>query len=212
MDNQQGVAQIQLKDGRVTSGRWDDFEAVGERPTENIVIADAASERIHTMPEEWLRSRVRGWMNITESPNLDFWIGTYTSEGRWISCSSRDNNYVPMMHRVEYARNICRLVNRHCAQGGAWLAGWIRGGHEFYLLWKDPDGDISVPIECDKPFTELMGWKNDVWVMHCNNALKIKREIDEVAEVSPSQQVKLAQGQPMDTEKHLNEAAPQIIL
>lgn len=205
---------IGLNDGRVTSGKWDDFEAVGNKPTERIIVADS-SDQVHDMPEQWLRSRVRGWMEMSESPDMDYWIGTWTAEGqrsKWICCSSRDNQYVPMLHRVEFARRVCRAVNKHAANGGAWLAGWIRGGHEFYLLWKDEAGDIAVPLECDKPFIYIMGWSLDVWIMHCNDAITVKREIDRDTEIAKSQQVKLAQGEKMNETKHLSEAAPQIIV
>lgn len=204
------TVKIQLPDGRTSSARWDDFETVGEKPTENIVTADSAAQ-VHEMPETWLRSRVRGWMELRESPGLDFWIGTYTADGmnsRWIFCSSRQDNYVPLMHRVVYARDVCRYINRHCAYGGAWLTGWIRGGNEFYLLWKDPDGDIAIPLECDKPFVQILGWPMDVWAQHCNDAIKLRHDWLEAMELSKSQQVKLAQGQSMDTASHLA-AAPE---
>jgi hypothetical protein len=205
--------KILLPDGRVTSGRWDDFEAVGDRPTEKIVVADRA-DQVHDMPETWLRARVRGWMNLTVSPDMDFWIGTYTSNGsnsRWIYCSSRDDTYVPLLHRVDYARRVCRGVNQRCANGGAWLAGWIRGGHEFYLLWKEADGDLAVNLECDKPFTHIVGWTIDDWAQHCVDAMKLQRDWTEAMELTNGQVARLAQGQRMDEQAHLQRAPEQTI-
>lgn len=214
---------IQLPTGQITSGRWDDFEAVGNNPTEKIIVADTGTQ-IHDMPEQWLRSRVRGWMELIESPNLakegeapmnDYWIGTYTADGRnskWISCSSRNDQYVPMMHRVEFARDVCREVNKYASNGGAWLTGWIKGGHEFYLLWKDPDGDIAIPLECSQPYSQIIGWGKSPWVVHCQNAIEAWRDIYKAAEIKQSQQRKLAQGEKMDVDKHLATAAPQLIV
>lgn len=209
-----GTVRVALPDGRTSSVRWDDIEAAGINPPADIVTADVA-EQTHEMPEAWLRARVRGWMELSESPGEDFWIGTYTAGGassRWIQCSSNKDRYVPMQHRVVMAREVCRALNKHCAHGGAWLTGWIRGGGVFYMLWKDPDGDIAVPIDCEKPFTEISKWAMEDWVRIGDEAVKARNEIYAVAEIKNTQQVKLAQGQDLDMPAQFRAAPKQEIL
>lgn len=193
---------------RSTSLRWDDVEHFGgvvpDQP--RIIVDERLASSVQEMPEQWLRSRVRGWMELTESPDLDFWIGTYAGR-QWIWCSSRGDSYAPLQHRIDYARGVCKHLNRACAHGGAWLTGWIRGGHEFYALWKDPDGDISIPLECDVPFTQLIGWSNYNWEQHANGAIEVWRRFQEAIDASPDQKKSLAQGQRVSA-THLKEAPP----
>ena len=47
---------------------------------QTIILADKIDAAGHSMPEAWLRSRVRGWMQV-ESPGEVWWIGTYTADG-----------------------------------------------------------------------------------------------------------------------------------
>lgn len=204
----EGVS-VQLPSGQATSLRWDDVEHLGGvvPDTPRLITDERLNQAVHEMPEQWLRARVRGWMELSESPNLDYWIGTYTAEGKWISCSSRDNAFAPLQHRIDYARRLCRHVNKACAHGGVWLVGWIRGGHEFYLLWKDQDGDLRCPIECDRPFTALVGWSFYNWEQHCNGAIEMVLEHDRYLELKAGQSKKLAQGERVSA-NHLNEAPP----
>ena len=189
--------RIQLPDGRTTSGRWDDIETgnLSEKQAPKIIVDEKLNEAIHELPENWLRARVRGWMNLNESPDQDWWVGTYTADGRWIWASSNQDTYTPLMHRVEFARRVCRFINKNCAHGGAWLAGWIRGGHEFYLLWKDPDGDIQIPLEFGQPFTVLNGWTNNDIAEHCEQAHAVWVEWHRNLDKTGSQEKKLAQGE-----------------
>lgn len=203
---------VHVSSERATALRWDDIEFMGYvggpvSEVRRIVTDEKISEALHDMPEQWLRSRVRGWMELAESPDLDFWIGTYTEDGKWIFCSSRQDTFAPLEHRIDYARRICRHLNRICAHGGVWLAGWIRGGHEFYLLWKDADGDIQIPIECDRPFTLLQGWTLYNWEQQAENAYKVWSEFRKNMEFGRGQNRKLAQGEETSA-THLQEAPP----
>jgi hypothetical protein len=128
---------------------------------------------LHTLPEQWLRARFRGWLTMIESPDLNFWAGCYTADGKWICCSSNQDGWHPNDRRMNYAMNVNRHINRHASHGGAWMTGWIKGGHVFYLCWKDPDGDIQIPIECDKPFVVLKNYTHFDWERHCNAAYSV---------------------------------------
>lgn len=158
------------------------------------IIEDRISAPGHNMPEAWLRARVRGWMEV-ESPDALYWIGSYSADGKWIFCSSWRDTYRPTDYRMKYAQDVGRHLNREASAGGAWLVGWIRGGHEFYLLWKDPDGDIQIPIEAKKPWIVLQRYTLDDWLKHATAALGVWSEWKRTMEYTNNQTVKLAQGQ-----------------
>lgn len=203
-----------LKPGVFTTpdepSRIDDAIFEGRRPgpleehKPGIIVAERIEGQIHTLDEKWLRSRVRGFMHI-ESPELDFWVGCYTREGKWIYCSSRADAWHPSDQRVSYALKVCQYVNKHLAGGGAWLVGWIRGGRTFYLLWKDADGDIQIPIEAEKPFAELATYRVDHWLQHCAQAVGVWAEWKKNLELGRGQDKKLAQGEAVSKD-HLKEA------
>jgi hypothetical protein len=175
-----------------------------------IIVADRISDAGHEMPETWLRARVRGWMQLVESGGMDFWIGTYTDDGKWIWCSSANDTWAPSVARQEYARRVCAVLNREAAHGGAWLVGWTKGGREFYLLWKDKDGDIQIPIECNKPFFILSKWSPQDWVRQAEVAIGIWKEWKRDLELADGQEKKVAQGEPVSP-LHFENAPEQTI-
>jgi hypothetical protein len=168
---------------------------MGHDDRANIILSDRIDGASHGMPEAWLRARVRGWMERHESPGMAFWIGAYADSGKWIFCSSAKDTYRPARELMKYAQDVCRHLNRECSGGGAWLAGWIRHGHEFYLLWKDSDGDIQIPIEANKPWIVLRNYTLDDWLKHATAALGVWSEWKKNMDLGKGQTVKLAQGQ-----------------
>ena len=180
-------------------------ESLGESGSSIALVSDKAVKHLHEMPETWLRSRVRGWMELCESPDLAYWIGTYTAEGKWIYCSSNVDTYMPKQFRQVYAMDVCRYLNRQCNFGGAWLAGWFRGGREFYLLWKDQDGDIQIPIESNLPFIALQKWRLSSWEQHACTAYAVYSENKANNEIKGRDTVKVAQGE-KTSDQHLANA------
>lgn len=179
---------------------------------QSLILTDKVGDAGHVMDEGWIRSRVRGWMETIESPNMDYWIGTYNAEGKWIYGSSNGNLFAPRHYKQSYAMRVCLFLNRQASYGGVWLAGWIRGGVEFYLLWKDEDGDIKCPIECSAPYSALeRGWTPEVWEKHAHSAIGVVKGFDENMEHGRGQKVKLAQGEKISS-KHLQEAAKYVPL
>jgi hypothetical protein len=182
------------------SARHDDQLFLGDRgEAAPIIVTDKIEAPGHVMPEEWLRSRVRGWMmhenQLPDGQVLAFWIGAYTADGQWIYCSSDADSWAPQGYRQEYARRVNAHLNRECAFGGAWLTGWVRGGREFYLLWKDKDGDLQIPMECDKPFIALGKWSVEDWERQAVTAWNAWREFHKNLELGKGQEKKVAQGE-----------------
>ena len=175
--------------------RIDDHAFTGEAQPAGVIVAEKLPSGGHQLPEQWLRARVRGWMEITESPGLAFWIGTYTADGKWIYCSSDTDFWRPAQFRIDYAMKVCRHLNQHVPFDGAWLVGWIRGGREFYLLHKDRDGDIQIPIECDKPFIAIRDWLPTDWEKIAATAHLQWVQWQKNMEYNRSQQKAVAQGE-----------------
>lgn len=175
-----------------------------------IIVPDRISGPSHSLNEGWLRSRVRGWMELVESAGLAYWIGTYTADGKWIYCSSSTDLFQPKAFRQEYARSVVRHLNAQISTGGAWLAGWVRGGREFYLLWKDADGDIQIPIECDKPFIVLRNYTVTDWERHATVALGIWSEHRKNMEFGRGQQKNVAQGEKVSEGHEAN--VPKVVM
>lgn len=180
------------------AGRLDDLLFVGEQARElkpNLIITDKIDAPGHHMPEAWLRSRVRGWMESIESPGEAYWIGAYTAEGLWIYCSSERDSWAPQGYRQDYARKVNAHLNRQCQFDGAWLTGWVRGGREFYLLWKDKDGDLQIPIEANKPFISLSKYTVEDWERHACTAWATWSEHHKNLELGKGQNKLVAQGE-----------------
>lgn len=197
-------------------GRYDDLVYTGERDeTPGIAIAEKLGAGGHVMPEQWLRARVRGWMqteNLYQDGAaygvLSWWLGTYTADGRWVYCSSEQDAYIPKPYRVEYAMRVARHLNLHALpHGGVWFAGWSGGGRTFYLLWKDADGSIQIPIECDKSFMAIKGWTPAVWEAQAMVALDRWREFHRNMDYGKGQQKKNAQGEPLSAGHAMSEPA-----
>lgn len=164
-----------------------------------VLIADKITdkitgERLHSLPDSWLGARVVGWM-YSETPG-NWWVTGYLSDGK-MKCASSKVGYAPSMLKQEFALKVLRAVNRHCNFGGAWLAGFLDKDYleEFYLLWKDEDGDIRIPIEYPCPFESLLGCKLDKFCEDAAEAHPIYTEWKRDMDYSKSQLVKRAQGE-----------------
>lgn len=155
-----------------------------------LLSEDAGGER-HTVAEKDLRSRVRGWL-ILESNWNPFWACADRPDGKLIVTGYQ--NCLPPIAKQEYARNVMRHLNKTIANNGAWVAAWLYNGRRFYLLWKDHDGDIQIPIECDKPFFIIREWTMDEWFKHATAALGIWSEFHKNLDAGKGQQKKVAQG------------------
>lgn len=178
------------------------MQAADDTADSQVVLADQIGAPGHHVPEAWLRARVRGWMELIESPDSDFWIGTYTADGKWIYCSSHGDTWAPHPSKQNFAMKVCRHLNMHCNGGGAWLAGWRFGNREFYLLQKDADGDLSIPIEVGQPFSVIREWPLHIWENHATAALGVAEEFKRAPETTKAQMVKVAQGEHVSKEHY----------
>lgn len=165
-----------------------------------------AEQNLHALPDEWMGARVRGWMMV-EAKGSDWWICGIQRDGRFRYASFPETAAMHEDHR-EHARKVCRHINKHAALGGTWLCGYI--GQMFYMLWKDQDGDIQVPIEfgadgMPMPLNRFLEHDMDDFAEHCLQAHGVWFRLHARIEYKAGQQVKLAQGQ-QASPRHMGEA------
>lgn len=162
-----------------------------------------AEQNTHNLPDKWLGARVSGWM-FSEAKGSEWWICAVQTDGKWRYASFPEGDACQLHHdHRELARKVCRFLNRECSHGGAWLAGWI--GQQFYMLWKDADGDIQIPIECPVPFERFKTWEMNDFAEHAEQAHRIWMEWHYRMEYGHGQRVKLAQGERLSAQ-HAEEA------
>jgi len=171
-----------------------------------------AEQNLHRLPDSWLGARVRGWM-FTEAKGSHWWVCGILASGQFKHASYPEDAPMHQDWR-EHARRVCRHVNRHAAEGGTWLAGYI--GQMFYLLWKDADGDIQIPIEFGAdgnpmPLARFHAYTMDDFAQQCLVAIDVWKEHQYRIAAVKSQGVKLAQGQQASAE-HDSEAAKYVIM
>lgn len=171
-----------------------------------------AGQNLHSLPDQWLGARVRGWM-FDEAKGSNWWVCGILADGRFKYASHPENAPMHADWR-DHARRICRHVNRHAAEGGTWLAGYI--GQMFYLLWKDRDGDIQIPIEfgaagVPMPLPRFLAYSMDDFAQQCLSAIEVWREHQYRLDMSRDQQIKLAQGQRISSD-HADEAAKYVVM
>lgn len=165
-----------------------------------IMLPEEAGGARHGVEEKDLRSRVRGWL-ILESNWNPFWCCADRPDGKLIV--SGYQNCIPPIAKQEFARDVMRHLNRTIANQGAWIVAWLYNGRRFYMLWKDKDGDIQVPIECDRPFFVLRTWNMDDFNRHAVAALGVWSEWHRNLDASKSQGKKVAQGEKLSAAHHV---------
>jgi len=148
-------------------------------------------QNTHGLPDAWLGARVRGWM-FEEARGAQWWICALQMDGKWRYASFPEPCLLHNDHR-EMARKICRFVNKCSSHGGAWLAGWI--GQQFYLLWKDRDGDLQIVEEFPLPMERLKAFEMEDFAEHCEQMIAKWKEWMYGMEHSRNQRVRLAQGE-----------------
>lgn len=144
----------------------------------------------HTLPSDLLGKRIVGWMD-DEANGQPWFICALTMEGHY-RLRSDDDMDCPDIERINLAKVICYHLNKTANHGGAWLTGWI--GEEFYMLWKDKDGDIQIPIE-SKKYDTIKEWAMSDFVEQANQAHLIWENWHKDMNYRKGQQVMLAKGE-----------------
>lgn len=169
-------------------------------------------QNLHALPDAWLGARMRGWM-FDEAKGSHWWICAIQADGKFRYASFPED---AAMHNDwrEHARKVCRHMNKHASLGGAWLCGYI--GQMFYMLWKDADGDIQIPVEfgadgVPMPLSRFLEHGMDDFLEHGLQAHAVWKEHQYRIDHSKNQRRALAQGDRVSAE-HAEEAAKYVIM
>src|SRR5574340_1449619 len=128
-----------------------------------------AVKELHNVHDRWLENRTVEWF-YSETKGK-WWICWPRHDGKPMYATYRQD-WEPSEERKEFAFKICSYINREAGEGGVWMAGYIDKDldQEFYLLWRDHDGDIQIPIEFPQQFKELSEkWSEDDFLTHCGD-------------------------------------------
>lgn len=159
----------------------------------SLILSDRGDQNTHSLPTAWLVSRLVPWM-VAESAGGHWWACVLTNDGKFLSATHDGGLTLPSEDRMKMGRDVCRHLNRQVNFGGAWQCAWI-DQMRFYMLWRDRDGDIQIPIEVDLGFDRIRTWPLETWENHAVGAWDQWREFHANMEYSKSQLVRLAQGE-----------------
>ena len=153
----------------------------------------------HSLPDEWLATRLAEWFH-KEYLGHRVWLCVLLRGGSWRYWTKLYVAGIPPSGKRQYAREVVAHLNKHCNFDGAWLAAWTGGRWErFYLLWKDSDGDIQIPLDttAETSWRTIRDWRPEVWGQHATTEHLTWRDAQETLELQDGQAVKLAQGEQM---------------
>lgn len=145
------------------------------------------TNKLHNLPDSWLTARATQWM-FSETQG-HWWLTAYTGDGHPLY-ASHPQHYLPGPEERDFAAKVCKYVNKHASFGGAWMAGFLSKDRpqQFYLLWKDKDGDIHIPIEFPQKLRTLMDkWTPDDFLYHADMAINIWNDNRKALELTSSQ-------------------------
>lgn len=150
----------------------------------------------HTVSDRQIEARLLQWM-LTEANHTNWWVCGATHDGKvvcWDSAADRRTPYLIPKDRQYYAVRVLSKLHE-LGLPGTWLVGWIDDCKRFYLLWKDDDGDIQIPIECDRSWLSLREWDMDTWASMAMTAYLQWQEMERVVDASPNQRFSPANGE-----------------
>ncbi|MRR49365.1 MAG: hypothetical protein EG825_00380 [Rhodocyclaceae bacterium] len=156
-----------------------------------IITNLTADQNTHSLDDAWLGARVRGWM-FDEAQGAQWWITALTRDGKWKEASFPEQTALHSDNK-QLARSVVRHLNTNASHGGAWLAGWI--GAQFYLLWKDRDGDFQLVEEFPISDIRLREFTLDDFAEHAEQMHSVRKEWEYNMDYGRGQRVNLAQGE-----------------
>lgn len=166
----------------------------------NIILpGHGFGHAVHGLDDRLIGARMLGWM-LSEANGTNWWICGLLKDGKIVAWDStakatddKQNLKIPK-ERELFAINVMSALVE-VAEGGTWLCAWFDDCKRFYLLWKDEDGDIQIPIECDQSWLRLSTWKPDDFCRHAAHAHATWLNLHKNMEYGAGQQIKLAKGE-----------------
>ena len=167
--------------------------------SELILPGEGFGKSVHGLDDRLIGARLLGWMTL-EANGANWWVCGLLKDGKviaWDSTAQATNKVLRLplpLDRQHFAvRALSGLVE--IGEGGTWLCAWFDNGKRFYMLWKDEDGDIQIPIEVDVGWVRLREWSAGDLVRLASQSFKTWAEIHKNMEYRKGQQIKLAKGE-----------------
>lgn len=160
-------------------------------------IITSLGKQVHGVSDQLIEARILEWM-MREANGGNWWLLGVTHDGKviaWDNGAGVQTGLQPPRDREHYALAVLSALNLELAQGGTWMVAWIDDCRRFYLLWRDADGDIQIPIDCDRSWLRFREWGVDVWLRMAGGAWQQWTEIQQNLELRPDQTVRLAAGE-----------------
>jgi hypothetical protein len=178
-------------------------------------IADRITNATHSLPTEWLMATLvphmfteAGWVfqRLDDATNLPDLNSPVIKAGtKWYVCALlADGKIIERWYpkitglrkeQMDFAHNVLRYLNSQCNFGGAWITGWLNDFHEFYLCWRDKDGDIQIPMQVADRWFQIKDWDLNDWAEHASQAHAQWLEFQRTMEWGKTELVKAAQGE-----------------
>ncbi len=160
-----------------------------------VLVGNRIGKAMHSVKDELIGARLLGWM-VRESNGANWWVAGVAGDGRLLAWDSSAQGHIePPKEKKYYAIRVITALHQLGELPGTWLVGWLDDCKRFYLLYKDQDGDIQIPIECDKSWLVIREWEMDTWVKMAVGAYGQWLEFHENMEYSKGQKIMLAAGQ-----------------
>lgn len=159
-----------------------------------IIPGEGFGKSVHGIDDRVIGARLLGWM-VRECGTANWWISGLTKDGKILAWDSTGLGTLQIpKDRQHFAVRVMSALAREASEGGLWLTAWIDDGKRFYLLWKDEDGDIQIPIEIDVAWLRLREWPMQEFIDQAAGAFKLWEEFHANMDYSRSQKIMLAKG------------------
>lgn len=160
-----------------------------------IIPGEGHGKSIHGLDDRLIGARLLGWM-VRESNGTNWWIVALAHDGKVVSWDSSGQNLLVIpKDRQHFAIRVLSALNADAGEDGLWLVAWFDDCKRFYMLWKDQDGDIQIPIESDISWLRLREWSPHDFVKQAAAAFVTWEKWHENMEYGRAQQIKLANGE-----------------
>lgn len=159
-----------------------------------IITGEGFGKAVHGIDDRVIGARLLGWM-VRECGAANWWICGLTKDGKVLAWDSTGQGtlFIPK-DRQHFAMRVLSALAHEASEGGLWLVAWIDDGKRFYLLWKDEDGDIQIPIEIDVGWLRLREWPMQEFVDQAATAFQVWERMHANMDYGRGQQIMLAKG------------------
>lgn len=168
--------------------------------TNGTIVLPAAPEyfdcgrQMHRLADELLFGNLNAASALTNLAGKNAIVCMIRSNGRGVIQPMSEWTTSVDEERKEWIRVLAMMLNTMLHNNGAWVTAW-NNDREFMAIWFDPDGDVKVALDDQRPFARMAPAGPDYILSNCQLALQHMVEHERELEITPDQQIKAAQGE-----------------